>query len=228
MVFNPIAITLGECSGVIRDTLNAAGIPTISCDLKPSETPGPHMQCSWYEALPTRSWQLAISHYECTALAVSGNAHYAKGKPRWPDRLQAIREAEGLWRLMKRHSVRAAFENPRGVLGTMSDMGRATMTVQPYEYGDDASKRTDWWLHRLPPWKLHAELRVSGRMVEWPVGSGKMVERWANQTDSGQNRLAPSDGRAAERAKTYQGWADAIARDWAPLLHVVGEMADGV
>ena len=38
--------------------------------------------------------------------------------------------------------------------------------------------------------------------------------RWANQTDSGQNKLAPSADRWKIRSTTYQGVADAMAEQW--------------
>ncbi len=46
---------------------------------------------------------------------------------------------------------------------------------------------------------------------------GRTVERWSNQTDTGQNRLPPSATRAAERGRTYQGIADAMADQWGIL-----------
>jgi hypothetical protein len=55
-------------------------------------------------------------------------------------------------------------------------------------------------------------------MVEWPKGSGRMVERWSNQTDSGQNKLGPSPTRERDRSKTYPGIAEAMAAQWAPVL----------
>ncbi len=55
---------------------------------------------------------------------------------------------------------------------------------------------------------------MAGRVVEWPAGSGKWVERWANQTDSGQNNLPPSDDRAKLRSVTYPGIAEAMAEQW--------------
>lgn len=85
-------------------------------------------------------------------------------------------------------------------------------TIQPYEFGDDASKRTGLWLDRLPA--LVPTRRVRGRMVEWPRGSGKMVERWSNQSDGGQNKLPPSEDRWLERSKTYPGIADAMGDQW--------------
>ena len=56
--------------------------------------------------------------------------------------------------------------------------------------------------------------RVAGRVA---THNGKQVERWGNQTDSGQNKLTPSVDRWKERARTYQGWADAMAEQWGGL-----------
>jgi hypothetical protein len=50
------------------------------------------------------------------------------------------------------------------------------------------------------------------------LGEKKVVERWANQTDSGQNRLPPSEGRWKDRSRTYQGIANAIALQWGAVL----------
>lgn len=101
-------------------------------------------------------------------------------------------------------------ENPVGIIS--SRWRKPNQTIQPYDYGDDASKRTCLWTQHLP--RLTPTLRIPGRLVEWPRGSGKMVERWSNQTDSGQNRLAPSETRWKERSRTYPGIAAAMANQW--------------
>lgn len=105
----------------------------------------------------------------------------------------------------------------------------ATQVIQPYEFGDDASKSTCLWLKGLRPLKRTNYIRP--RMVcgcghtfrsetDDPYGcpncKGKKtaLPRWANQTDSGQNRLAPSEDRASVRAVTYQGIANAMAAQW--------------
>ena len=77
--------------------------------------------------------------------------------------------------------------------------------VQPYDFGDDASKKTGLWLNDLP--LLTPTKRVPGRIV-----NGK--ERWGNQTDSGQNRLGPSADRWRVRSQTYPGLAAAMADQW--------------
>jgi hypothetical protein len=121
----------------------------------------------------------------------------------------AIRFAEACW---DAPAPRIALENPVGCLSTRSRLGRSYQKIQPYEFGDDASKGTCLWLKGLPP--LVGTRRVLGRIVEYPPESGKFVERWANQTDSGQNRLGPSEKRAQMRSETYAGIASAMADQW--------------
>ncbi len=75
----------------------------------------------------------------------------------------------------------------------------------PDMFGDDASKATCLWLRGLP--ELVPTKRIAPRMV-----NGR--PRWANQTDSGQNRLSPSPDRAFLRSITYPGIADAMADQW--------------
>jgi hypothetical protein len=104
-----------------------------------------------------------------------------------------------------------AIENPVGCISTR--IRKADQYIQPYDFGHNASKRTGLWLKGLPP--LRPTKRVAGRMVEWPLGSGKKVERWDNQTDSGQNKLGPSEDRWKARSKTYAGIAEAMALQWA-------------
>jgi hypothetical protein len=60
-------------------------------------------------------------------------------------------------------------------------------------------------LKNLP--KLLPTETISPRIV-----NGK--SRWGNQTDSGQNKLAPSDNRWKIRSTTYKGIAKAMAEQW--------------
>ncbi len=118
---------------------------------------------------------------------------------------------------------RVAMENPVGIISTR--IRKSDQRIQPYEFGDDASKNTCLWLNKLPPLIKDPAKRFQGRWVEHPPGSGKMVERWSNQTDSGQNRLGPSEGRWKERSRTYAGIARAMAEQWTnrtqPVQHVL-------
>ncbi len=157
-------------------------------------------------------WDLIILHPECTALTVAGNHVYAFGKPKHIERLKALSVTGCYWRFATEICDKVCMENPQGVLHTNLPWLPKPQYIQPYNYGDDASKKTGLTLCGLP--LLRSTNKIAGRIVEWPKGSGKMVERWANQTDSGQNRLGPSPTRARDRAKTYQGIADAMADQW--------------
>lgn len=201
-----------EYSGTVRDAFIAAGHEASSCDLLPTEAPGPHHQGDVVTLLrdtPDGWFDLIIAHPECTKLCVSGNHVYAAGKPRHAERLAAAAWTFDLWQLCKRKAHKVCFENPTGVLPTLTAMPRPQF-VQPYNFGHDASKATGLFLHNLPP--LRNGRRVAGRLVVW---NGKTVERWANQTDSGQNRLPPSDDRWKLRSTTYTGIAQAMAKQWA-------------
>ncbi len=107
-----------------------------------------------------------------------------------------------------------AIENPVGCIGTR--IRPASQIIQPYQYGDDASKATCLWLENLPLLVPDPEARFPGRWVEH---RGKMVERWSNQTDSGQNKLGPSADRWKERSKTYAGIAAAFVDHWGEITY---------
>lgn len=212
-----------ERSGVVREALRAVGVYATSCDLEPAEDGSTqHVQGDLLDALSKYgdSLDLVIVHPECRYLSASG-LHWNK---RRPDRAAKTEEAlEFVAELLKwsldHPEVGFCLENPHGCIGTRLpnlDKHFIKQTIQPHQYGEDASKATVLRLRGLPT--LRGTKYVPGRIVEWPKGSGKMVERWSNQTDSGQNRLGPSDTRSMDRARTYPGIADAMALQWADYL----------
>ena len=197
-----------EESGTIREAFRKRGHNAWSCDLQPARDESAfHLQCDIYEAFKFMNWGMIILHPECTALTVAGNHVYAKGKPKYHERLAAISYTRNLWYTALLYADKVCLENPQGVLHTNTDLPKPQY-IQPYDFGDDASKKTGLTLHNLP--KLIPTKRISGRMVNG-------VERWSNQTDSGQNKLGPSDTRTRDRSKTYQGIADAMASQWGDL-----------
>jgi len=136
-------------------------------------------------------------HPPCTALAVSGNAHYGLGMKRHGERLKAIDWTVALYDHAKENAPQVALENPVGVLPI-----KASQYVQPYQFGHPESKKTGLWLHNLPP------LLATRTLVKPDCGY------WDNQTPSGQNKLGPSAERWKIRSETYQGIADAMADQW--------------
>jgi hypothetical protein len=215
-----------EFSGTVRRAFRALGHDAWSCDLLPAADGSPyHIQGDVFDILD-EGWDGAIFHPSCTYLTISaewaykepdferypGVGYHQRVKPetltgfaRVAARHAALMDFNALWEC---DIPRVVIENPRGVVATRLGI-KPTQTIQPYEFGDDASKATCLWIRGWP--KLVPTQRVPGRMVEWPRGSGKMMERWANQTDSNQNKLTPSDDRWAERSKTYPGIAAALA-----------------
>lgn len=148
-------------------------------------------------------WDLMIAHPPCTYLAVSGMHRTTRGL-RDP---QLTEDALDFVRcLLDAPIERIALENPVSVIS--SRIRKPTQIIQPYEYGHDASKKTCLWLKNLPP--LVRTHYVMPRQVNG-------LPRWANQTDSGQNRLPPTADRWALRSETYQGIADAMAEQWGGL-----------
>lgn len=221
-----------EFSGTIRRAMRARGIEAWSCDFLPAIDDSPfHIQGDVFDHLDD-GWDGAIFHPTCTYLTIS--AEWAYKEPdfeRYPDvgyhqkikpgtLVGALRRAarekalNDVRRLLTCRIPRKGVENPCGVISTR--IRPPDQTIQPYEFGDDASKATCLWLDGWP--LLVPTKRVPGRRVEWPRGSGKMVERWANQTDSNQNNLTPSDDRWAARSKTYPGIAGALADQWSAVL----------
>lgn len=188
-----------ECSGVVRNAFRIRGHEAFSCDLKPSADESPfHMQGDVCECLAF-AWDLVIAHPPCTYLSVSG-LHWNKRRPSRDALTQAAAKFFLMFTTLK---GRWAIENS---IGCMSRLYRKPdQILQPYMFGDDASKNTCLWLNELPP--LFPTRRVFGRVV-----NGR--ERWSNQTDSGQNKLTPSEDRASLRSITYQGIADAMAVQW--------------
>ena len=188
-----------EYSGTVRDAFIAAGHDALSCDLLPTDAPGPHYQGDVRDVLGD-GWDLMIAHPPCTYLAVSGMHRTARGL-RDP---QLTEDALDFVRLLLAAPVpRIAVENPVSVISTR--VRKPDQIIQPWQYGHDASKTTCLWLKGLPT------LRPT-QIVEPRIVDGR--KRWGNQTDSGQNRLSPSPDRWKRRSATYAGIAAAMAAQW--------------
>jgi hypothetical protein len=188
-----------EYSGRVRDAFIRAGHDAMSCDLLPTDVPGPHYQGDVTDVLHD-GWDLMVAHPPCTYLSVSG-MHWTTRGLRDP---QLTEDALAFVRLLLDAPIeRIALENPISVIS--SRIRKPDQIITPYMFGHDASKKTCLWLKNLPT--LTPTVMVEPRIVD-----GK--KRWGNQTDSGQNKLPPSEDRWKIRSETYQGIADAMAYQW--------------
>jgi len=205
-----------EYSGRVREAFRKLGHDAWSCDLLPADDNSEfHYQGDVRDILAD-GWDLLIAHPDCTYLTCSAEWAYSDGPYHQkvkPETLvgSARREAREkallfVDLLMNAPIKRKAIENPRGVISTR--IRPASQYIQPHQYGHDASKITGLWLENLPP--LVPTCHVQPRIV-----NGR--PRWSNQTDSGQNKLTPGPDRWKERARTYEGWAEAMANQWGAL-----------
>ena len=176
----------------------------MSCDLLDTQAPGgPHYTGSVLDVLGD-GWDLMIAHPPCTYLSVSG-MHWTTRGIRDPQLTEdALAFAQTLFDAPI-HMI--CIENPVSVIS--SRIRKPDQIIQPYEFGHDASKKTCLWLKNLQP-------LTPTQYVEPRMANGR--PRWANQIDSGQNKLPPSKDRWRLRSKTYQGIADAMASQWGAFL----------
>lgn len=211
-------LVMGEYSGRVRDAFLAAGHDAMSCDLLPTDAEGPHYQGDVMDII-SDGWDLMVAHPPCTYLTCSAEWAYKDGpyhqkvKPETlvgEERRQARVEAIDFFLgLAKADIKQIAIENPKGVIS--KTWREPDQWIQPYEYGDDASKITGLWLKNLDP--LEPTGFFPPRLAKNSSGKGYTF-RWGNQTDSGQNKLPPSKDRWKLRSVTWQGWANAMASQW--------------
>ena len=184
-----------EYSGTVRDAFKARGHDAWSCDLLPTDKPGQHYQGDVIEFIKNNpSWDLMIAHPPCTYLASSG-LHWNK-RIQGRDQL-TLESLEFVTLLFNAPIPKIVLENPIGRINTA--IRKPDQIIQPWMFGEDASKSTCLWLKSVP--KLEATNIIK-------------KDRYANQTPSGQNNLGPSKDRWKIRSTTYQGIADAMATQW--------------
>ena len=223
-----------SCCPLTRAAFEAQGHDVWTCDLLPARDDSTkHFQCDVWDVLGY-DWDMAVLHPMCTYLTCSAAwafndpdfdkypevGYHQKVKPGTLvglERRQARDEALDNFRKLLELPYPVAIENP-GTSFLNKAIRRPDQIVDPFDFGDDARKATGFWLKGLPKLKIDRAERCDGRMVEWPKGSGKLVERWANQTDAGQNNVPPSDARWLARSETYPGIAAAMGAQWGALF----------
>ncbi len=177
-----------EYSGTVRDAFIRLGHDAMSCDLLPTDAPGPHYQGDVFDVIDY-PWDIAIFHPPCTHTSVSGARHFAE--KRMDGRQQAA--VSFFMRLVRRssHIPGTAFEQPVSIMSSLYQ--KPDQIIQPWQYGHGETKATCLWLRGLP-------LLVPTNIVD---GRADRI-----------HKMPPSPDRWKERSKTYQGIADAMADQW--------------
>ena len=197
-----------ECSGRVRDAFIAQGHDAMSCDLQPTEAPGPHYQGDVFDVI-NDGWDMMIAHPPCTHLAVSGAAWFEKKRADG-------RQQEGIdlfMRFTKATIPRVCIENPVCIMSTI--WREPDQIIQPYYFGDEAQKTTCLWLKNLPTLRHFPEDDLFNQKTH--VGRGEMTE-YANgdirPTWFNEARSLPPDERSKVRSQTFPGVAQAFAGQW--------------
>ena len=173
-----------EFSGRVRDAFIKNGCDAISCDLLPTERPGPHYQGNVLDIL-SDGFDLMVAHPSCQHLAVSGARWFKYKQKEQAEALDFVR------RLLDADIPQICLENPVSIIS--SRIRKPDQIIQPYEYGHGETKKTCLWLKNLP--KLKPTNVVDGR-------------------EARVHNLPPSKDRGKIRSLTYQGIADAIGEQW--------------
>lgn len=179
-----------EYSGRVRDAFLKLGHEAVSCDLLPTDMPGPHYQGNVLDII-NDGWDLMVAHPPCTYLCNSGVSWLYKDESRW----DKMREGALFFKKLLESTIpKIAIENPIMHKYAKEIIGMdKSQVVQPWMFGHGETKATCFWLKNLPP--LKPTNIVSGR-------------------EQRLHRLPPSKDRWKLRSTTYQGIADAIAAQW--------------
>lgn len=182
-----------EFSGIVREAFRARGHDAISCDLLPTEIPGPHLQQDVLGVLD-QGWDMMIAHPPCTYLSASG-LHWNTKRP---ERIALTNQALDFVRTLLNAPIpKIALENPIGCIS--SQIRKPDQIIQPWWFGEDASKKTCLWLKDLPL------LQKTNPLIK---------KLYANQTPTGQNKVGETANRWKERSRTYVLVGAAMANQW--------------
>jgi hypothetical protein len=169
---------------MVRDAFILRGHDAVSCDLLPTEVPGPHIRG---DVLPHLGdgWDMMIAFPPCTHLAVSGARYFHLKRAEQDEALKFVSS------LLDAPIPRIALENPVGIISTR--IRKPDQIIQPWQFGHGETKATCLWLVGLP--KLIPTDIVDGR-------------------EHRVHRCPPSPDRWKIRSRTYRGIADAMAAQW--------------
>lgn len=187
-----------EYSGTVRDAFIAQGHDAMSCDILPTDVPGPHYQGDIMDILHD-GWDLMVAHPPCTYLSNAGARFLYPGKVLNPARLEKGLAAKCFFmELLNAPIEYICIENP--IPSKVFGLPQYSQIIQPYEFGHPFKKKTCLWLKNLPA-LMATEIVATSE-------STKVPGNWFNK--GGKDRQK-------NRAKTFQGIADAMANQWGSL-----------
>lgn len=217
-----IKILIGcEESQTITKAFRELGHEAYSCDLKPCSGGHPewHLQMDIYLAMNLYQFDFIGLHPVCTKMTLSGNRHYAPGKPKNIERLESVEWTIKLYKHACEFAKYVYMENPMGAMNGDSRLSKPQI-IQPYFFGDEFQKTTCLWLHNLPhlyhnktPNLFDEKVTHVGKGEIWIAKSGKVMPKWFADSPSTNN-----EENRAIRSKTFPGIAKAMAEQWSEFI----------
>lgn len=211
-----------EFSGIVRDAFIKRGHDAWSCDILPTESPGPHIQDDVLLHLED-GWDMMIAHPPCTHLAVSGAKHFHKKEKEQHEAMLFV------FSLVDAPVEKIAIENPVSVISRY--YRKPDQIIQPWQFGHEESKATCLWLKNLPllkPTMIMPESYSCQCGINFPLecgkygcpnchGENKVVIGHGHKQITKSGKVLPkwySNAKGKKRSKTFQGIADAMADQW--------------
>lgn len=153
-----------------------------------------------------RCWDLVVAHPPCTYLSKVGACHLYKSpgiidEQRY-SRLLAARDF--FLKCLSANSPHVAVENP--VPMHICNLPRPTTYVQPFEYGHPFSKKTLLWLKNLPP------------LMPTGISGYFQPYIYSRPAQKNKNRKFPFANTAQMRSRSFEGIAEAMAKQWGQVL----------
>jgi len=195
-----------EFSGRVRDAFRARGHDAWSCDLLPTELPGPHYESVIEHILQftENEWDMMIAFPPCTHLCSSG-ARY------WPEKQKDGRQQQAIifFRYLFESSIpKICCENPVGILSTV--YRKPDQYIQPYQFGDPYIKKTGLWLKNLP---LLKHTNIVEPIAHWHGGCRRSGKKKDGTRTPCKLPTALKYGMK-NRSRTFRGIAEAMATQW--------------
>ena len=208
-----------EESQAITKAFREYGLEAYSCDILPCSGDNPewHIQGDAIEEAYSGKYDMMIAHPPCTYLAVSGarwmyNKDGSVNQERLDNQNQAL---DFVQKLMDAPIKHIAIENPVSVIS--SKIRKPEQIVQPWMFGDSATKTTCLWLKNLPRLKP-TKIVPKGEFKEWVDKKSGKVKRQAKWYFDAWNNARSDAERRTLRSKTFKGMANAIANQWGSWL----------
>ncbi|MCK5616631.1 DNA cytosine methyltransferase [Candidatus Pacearchaeota archaeon] len=162
-----------EWSGRVRDAFIAKGHNAISCDLLPTESPGPHYQGDVLDIIfdkegRTKQWDMLIAFPPCTYLCGSG-ARW------WPYKIpEQTKALSFVIKLLSCGVPKIVVENPVGIIST--EYRKPDQIIQPWQFGHGETKATCLWTVGVNFITIHDLIKLS-TIPALNLSNSTMLER---------------------------------------------------